>query len=134
MAPTDGTADRASRLNETAGPGVGPAAHSFPTACHWQGDSRKVARATLFCKREGGQQEAPPSVFIAKTLPTAYGHRLAAPPRPLLIPRSAEAAAAFAAKTNLAADEAFAAGRFAAADRLASAVYEARRRAAEEAR
>lgn len=68
-------------------------------------------------------------MFIPSKISTAYGRRLAAPPRPLLIPTAPEAAARFAIEADHAADEAMNAGRFGLAEKLSHAALEARARA-----
>ncbi len=67
-------------------------------------------------------------MFISR-ISTAYGARLAAPPPGIVIPTDPTRAAAFAIQTDREADLALAEGRFAAAERLSHAAFEARCRA-----
>lgn len=66
---------------------------------------------------------------VPPKITTFFGARFAAAPKPLCIPRDPDAAAAFAARADAAADRALQAGRVRLAESLAHAAYEARCRA-----
>ncbi len=71
-------------------------------------------------------------MILHHSFPTSNGFRLISPPPSIIIPTDPERARVFAIATDHAADLALAEGRFALAEKLSHAAYEAKCRAAGE--